>query len=113
MSPSSLTPDEAANMKAALKVLRLRHHHPLAVLARLPGVTRPTLAKSIHRNGNPSAGLAIRCARLAGVPIDDVLSGAFPKPGGVRDVWAMLGVERLACAMDETCGWTALDGRND
>jgi hypothetical protein len=39
-----------------------------------------TLQRMASRK-SPSAGLAVRLARLAGVPVDDVLCGRFPAPG--------------------------------
>lgn len=39
------------------------------------------LNRTCGPRGRPSAGLAVRAARLAKVPIDDVIDGRFPKAG--------------------------------
>ena len=35
----------------------------------------------MSKNGRPGAALALYAARLLSVPVEDVLNGAFPKPG--------------------------------
>lgn len=76
----SLSPEERANVIAALKVLRVRFGTWQAVADALK-VTHKSVENAVSSKQKPSAGLAIRTARAAGVPVDDVLSGAFPKPG--------------------------------
>ncbi len=76
-----LTDDEVANVRAALRVLRQRvgGYRQLAVTL---GVNLETLKRAgSRRRIPPSVGLALRAARLAGVPLEEVLSGAWPKPG--------------------------------
>ncbi len=77
---SDLTPDEQANAKAALRVLRARLGGARELAAML-SANLGTLKHALARKGRPSAGLAVRAARLAGVPVEDVLSGAWPAPG--------------------------------
>jgi transcriptional regulator with XRE-family HTH domain len=73
-----LTPDEGENVLAALRVLRARRGS-WAVVAKAMGVTKRQL--SAYRNElRPTVALAVRVARLAGVGVEDVLSGAFAKP---------------------------------
>jgi hypothetical protein len=67
-------------VRAAMKVLAIRFGS-IAGVARAMGTTRRTLEHMLGRVGKPTAGLAVHAARLAGVPVDDVLSGAFPRPG--------------------------------
>lgn len=71
---------ERANVIAALNVMHIRLGTWQAV-AKAMSVTPRVVENAVARKRKPSAGLAIRVARLAGVSVDDVLSGAFPKPG--------------------------------
>jgi hypothetical protein len=75
-----LTPDEIANVKRALRVLCTRHGG-WATLAQAMGTNAGNLQVSIVRNRKPSVAVALRAARVAGVPLEEVLSGAWPKPG--------------------------------
>jgi hypothetical protein len=74
-----LTADEQTNVRAALRVLRTRFGGT-AALATVLGVTHSRLAWSMSKNGHPGAALALYAARLASVPVEDVLTGAFPPP---------------------------------
>jgi plasmid maintenance system antidote protein VapI len=67
-------------VKAALRVLRVRHG-TAAKLAAALNATAAIVKAAIKRRGRVSAGLALRVARLAGVHMEDVLSGAWPKAG--------------------------------
>jgi hypothetical protein len=73
-----LPPDEQANVKAALRVLRVRHG-TWVVLGRMLKLHPKTLERMLGRKGKPVPGLAIRLARLAGCSVEDVLSGAFAR----------------------------------
>jgi hypothetical protein len=75
-----LTVDEKANVRRAVKVLRTRLGSATA-LAEAMGVTSGVIQRACSSRGKVTAGLAIRAARVAGVPVDDVLTGAFPAPG--------------------------------
>ena len=77
---SDLTPEEQANAKRALRLLRLRYG-TMAKLAEALSANPETVREAASKRGRPSAGLALRAARLAGVPLEDVLSGAWPKQG--------------------------------
>lgn len=74
-----LASNEEENVLAALRLLRARRGS-WALVARAMGVTKRQL--SAYRNGElrPSAGLAVRVARIASVSVDDVLSGEFATP---------------------------------
>jgi len=76
---SDLTPEEQANVRKAIHVLRRR----LGGYKALASALRVNLRTLIAQGGKraPSAAVAIRAARLAGVPVDNVLSGAWPKAG--------------------------------
>lgn len=76
---SDLTPEEQANVRKAIHVLR-RRIGSYEALAKALRVNLKTLAGYGSKRA-PSAGIAIRAARLAGVPVDDVLTGAWPVPG--------------------------------
>ncbi len=73
-----LTAQEQRNVRAALRFLRVREGG-LDRLAKLIRGKKDTLVRMGGRRP-PSAGLAVRLARLAGVPVDDVLCGRFPPP---------------------------------
>ena len=76
---TDLTPDETSNVRKALHVLRRRlgGYRALAAALRVN-------AKTLQDQGStraPSAAVAIRLARLAAVPVDDVLAGRWPVEG--------------------------------
>lgn len=77
-----LTAEEQDNVRAAMRVLRIRHGS-WAALAKALGMSFKTLKLAVSKRGyrRPTPGLALHVARLAGVPMEDVISGAFPKPG--------------------------------
>jgi DNA-binding XRE family transcriptional regulator len=75
----ALTPVEQANVLAAGKKLRAQYRSWKA-FAEATGVRRLTLFRACTGQQDPCAGLALRLARLARVPIDDVLGGVFAKP---------------------------------
>ena len=77
---SDLTPEEQRHVKVALRVLRARHGS-IATLAVALKATRAAVSWALAARGRPTAGLALRAARLAGVPLEDVLAGAWPKAG--------------------------------
>lgn len=79
-SSNRLPPDQQENVRAAMHAMRLRCHgwDALAVAMR---VSAKTLRNMSARRGRPTAGMAIRIARLAGVSAGDVLSGVFRRPG--------------------------------
>lgn len=77
---SDLTEDEIANVKRAIRVLRSRFGS-YAKLAEALRAKPATIKESVHRNGKPSVGLALRASRVAGVGIEELLSGTWPKPG--------------------------------
>ncbi len=67
-------------MAAAVKVLCIR----LGTLANVAKAMRAhpkTVQRAVSGRSQPSAGMAIKAAKLAGVPVDDVLSGKFPAEG--------------------------------
>jgi hypothetical protein len=70
---SDLTAAEAVNVRKALAFLRLRCGG-VKTLARALRTSKATLSR-------PSPLLAFRVARMAGVGVDDVLTGKYPPPG--------------------------------
>lgn len=74
-----LTAQEQSNVRAALRFLRTRSggYVPLSKAIGMQEKTMQPMARRVP----PSAGLAVRLARLAGVPVDDVLCGRYPAPG--------------------------------
>jgi hypothetical protein len=75
-----LMPEQEENVRIALAVLRVRHGSLWAV-ARIMRVNPDAVVRASKKNGRPAAGLALRVAQVAGVPVDDVLQGRFPCPG--------------------------------
>ncbi len=76
-----LTPEEQANVRAALRFLRVRfggYPH----LATAMGMKTKSLQQATMRvRRSLTAAMALRTAKIAGVAIADVLTGAFPEPG--------------------------------
>jgi hypothetical protein len=77
---SDLSHEESERVKVAMLFLAKRFG-TWDGLAKAMGVRRDTIRHSQLKRAVVSAGVAIRAARAAGVPVEDVLSGAFPKPG--------------------------------
>lgn len=77
-----ITREEQVNTARALKVL-VRRFGSWSALAKAMGSTRSTLMTIARPVGSRriGIGIALRAARVAQVPIDDLLSGAWPKPG--------------------------------
>jgi hypothetical protein len=78
--PVDLTPEERANLARALRFLRVRAGSG-AKLAALLGVARQTTDRAMGKRAAGGAFLALRAARLAGVPVEAVLGGAWPPEG--------------------------------
>ncbi len=79
--PLALPVEEQAHVRRALRVLKLRYRG-WPKLARALGVPLKSLERTLTGKDRPvSAGLAIKVARVAGVPVDEVLKGLFPRPG--------------------------------
>lgn len=78
VSLDRISAEEEASVLAALKVLRRRFRswQGLANVMRMPLKTLERIVSG--KNRRVPAALAIRAAKVAGVPVDDVLSGAFP-----------------------------------
>ena len=77
---TDLTPDEHAAVRRALQALR-RRLGGWKPLAKALQVNVRTLATQGGAKGRPSAAVAIRAARLADAPVDDLLTGVWPKEG--------------------------------
>jgi hypothetical protein len=77
-----LTHEEQQNVRRALGFLRSKLGSGTK-LAKALNVHPTMLEKMIPLTGRskPQAGLALRAARLAGVPVEDLLSGAWPPDG--------------------------------
>ena len=77
---SDLTPEEQKNVRAAIRFLRTRMGGNAKLAAALRA-NRASVDRGCLPNSRPSAGLALRVARVAGVPLEDVLQGAWPPAG--------------------------------
>ena len=78
--PDELTPEEQANVRAALRFLRLRMGSWIA-LAKAMGLKPNTLQEAAGRKTRrPTAGIALRTARVAQVRVEIILAGKWPTP---------------------------------
>lgn len=77
---SDLTAQEQTNVRTALKFLRSRVGM-WTTLATALHCDRKTLYRVVGGGDTIVASLAIRVAKFAKVPVDDVLAGKFPAPG--------------------------------
>jgi hypothetical protein len=74
-----LTPAEQENVRVALRFLATRLGDT-SKLAKAMGAHRETIQRPV-RGGVVTAGIALRAARVAGVPLEDVLGGRWPPKG--------------------------------
>jgi hypothetical protein len=77
---ADLTPDEQRNAKVAIAFL-MKRHGTLGKLAEAMGAKAGTVKVAAGKRGKVSAGIALRAARAAKVPVEDILTGAWPPPG--------------------------------
>jgi hypothetical protein len=75
-----LTPEETANVRRALRFLRTRVG-VAAKLAVMLKVRQKLIDKACGARGRPSAAMAIRLARVAGVSVEEVLTRQWPVDG--------------------------------
>ena len=74
------TAAEADHVRNALRFLRLRCGNWAAVGKAL-GYKETSIIDAVNGRVQPSASMAIRIAKLAKVPIDDVINGRYPEAG--------------------------------
>ena len=75
-----LTLQDQENVRTALRFPAKRFGGYTA-LAKAMGAHRETVQRLARNARTVTAGLALRLARVAGVPVEDLLSGAWPKAG--------------------------------
>jgi hypothetical protein len=75
-----LTPDEATHVKAALAFLAARYK-TWPALAVAMGLKLATVRYAACKGKGVSAGVALRAARAAGVPLEELLAGTWPPTG--------------------------------
>jgi hypothetical protein len=75
-----LTPEEQTNVRAAVAFLAKRRGGWKAMCEAM-GLDVSTVRHAYRPSGGVSPGMALRVARAAGVPLEDVLAGRWPKPG--------------------------------
>lgn len=80
MSAADLSEVEQANVRAALKFLKVRCGS-WAVLSRALGFKDSTICNVASGERPVSPVVAFRVARLAKAGVDDVLTGRYPEPG--------------------------------
>lgn len=82
--PDELTPTEQTNVRRALRHLR-DQLGSWERLAAAMGIKEWTLWQgTVRRTRRPTAGFALRAARLAAVPVEDVLAGRWPSTAANR-----------------------------
>ncbi len=74
-----LTTVEQDNVRAALRFLRTRCGS-YETLSKALGFGKST-ASNVVQGRDVTPAMAFRVARLAKVPVDDVIAGRFPEPG--------------------------------
>lgn len=77
---SDLTPTEQANVRAALSFLRVRFG-TMRKLAEAMKAQKTTVSFALNPKRAVTAGIALRVARVAGVPLEEVLTGRWPALG--------------------------------
>jgi len=77
---SDLTEDEQQHVRRALHFLMKRLGGRTA-LAKAMRTKLTTVASSLKPQRGVSAGTALRAARAAGRPVEELLAGAYPPPG--------------------------------
>ena len=75
-----LTEQEEANVRAAIRFLRLRVGD-WETLAKVIRFSKDTVRHVIEDGRPVTPTMAFRVARIAQVPIDDLLTGKYPAPG--------------------------------
>lgn len=83
---TDLTPAEQENVRVALRFLAKRYGDYTKLAAAI-GAHRETVQRPARNARTVTAGLALRLARVAGVPLEDVLSGAWPTAGACPHCW--------------------------
>jgi hypothetical protein len=78
---ADLSPEEHANVRKALRFLVARLGGRAKVAASLKVSVQALDGACYSARKRPSAALAIRTARVAGVSVEDVLAGRFPIAG--------------------------------
>ena len=77
--PDELTPTEQANVRRAIRFLFLRFDRSWIKLATAMGLKKKTLWQAAsRRTRKPTAGLALRAARIANVRAESILAGEWP-----------------------------------
>lgn len=74
---SDLTPEEQEATRVAIRFLAKR----FGSFKKLSTSMRANVELAASKRGTVSAGIALRVARAAGVPLEDVLAGRFPAKG--------------------------------
>jgi hypothetical protein len=77
---TDLTSAEQEHVRAALHFLAKRFGD-YTKLAKAMKTPRETVQRPALRGATVTAGVALRASRVARVPLEDILSGAWPRPG--------------------------------
>ena len=74
---TDLTPAEQEQVRAALRLLAKRFCD-YAKLTRAMKTPRETVQRPALRGATVTAGIALRAARVAKIPLEDIVAGAWP-----------------------------------
>jgi plasmid maintenance system antidote protein VapI len=77
---TDLTPGEQSNVRTALRYFR-REYGGWKSIAKMLGFELDSVSKVNLGGRNVSGSMAIRVARIAGVPVEALLAGKYPPPG--------------------------------
>ena len=78
---SALTPQEEGHVRTALRYMHTRCGTWLLVAKVIGSGKDTTISQMAQGHKRVSADVALRLARAVRVPVDDVLTGRFPKAG--------------------------------
>ena len=77
---TDLTLTEQENVRVALRFLAKRFGDT-SKLAKAMGAHRETVQRPMRMASHVTAGIALRAARVGGVPLEDMLAGRWPVAG--------------------------------
>jgi DNA-binding phage protein len=90
-----LTPEEAQHLRVAIRNVA-RAYGGMAVLAEVIGAPVATLHNSLNKRRRPSATMALRVAKAAGMSVESVLSGQLSAAGRCQACGSRIGERRAA-----------------
>jgi DNA-binding phage protein len=90
-----LSPEEAQHLRAAIRNVA-RAYGGMAVLAAVIGAPVATLNNSLNKRRRPSATMALRVAKAAGMSVEAILSGQLAAAGRCAACGSRIGERRAS-----------------